>query len=316
MDLRDSPVLMFTASTPTPTPTDESDAPASPPVRPDVAREAARATAGLDLPSPVAPKKPRYTPVPTQFQHQFTPVLNQYRQQFTPAPKPFQAQLPASDSSYMWPPGVHALAGLDELLICPSKDSVFKIKNAEKEVLFTAETEDEVECCWWTGSKETTSMFIVKNTDHQEVFYVRRTFEPNGCFLTNSSTSIDVTFPSEVPVGHVITEGRKYVLTNPSADVLLRVWRDGLMCGPRPYKIYSDDGEEVGSIECHNSAKNRLVFPADQQIRNKVLLLGTALDIITRYRCRRPETQASAAVKLFPLEKITPKEIRERVLKV
>lgn len=121
MDLRDSPVLMFTASTPTPTPTDESDAPASPPVRPDVAREAARATAGLDLPSPVAPKKPRYTPVPTQFQHQFTPVLNQYRQQFTPAPKPFQAQLPASDSSYMWPPGVHALAGLDELLICPSK---------------------------------------------------------------------------------------------------------------------------------------------------------------------------------------------------
>lgn len=121
MDLRDSPVLMFTASTPTPTPTDESDAPASPPVRPDVAREAARATAGLDLPSPVAPKKPRYTAVPTQFQHQFTPVLNQYRQQFTPAPKPFQAQLPASDSSYMWPPGVHALAGLDELLICPSK---------------------------------------------------------------------------------------------------------------------------------------------------------------------------------------------------
>lgn len=69
-----------------------------------------------------------------------------------------------------------------------SPDSVFKIKNAEKEVLFTAETEDEVECCWWTGSKETTSMFIVKNTDHQEVFYVRRTFEPNGCFLTNSST--------------------------------------------------------------------------------------------------------------------------------
>lgn len=49
------------------------------------------------------------------------------------------------------------------------------------------------------------------------------------------------------------------------------------------FQIYSDDGEEVGSIECHNSAKNRLVFPADQQIRNKVLLLGTALDIVSVY---------------------------------
>lgn len=181
--------------------------------------------------------------------------------------------LPIPDSQTFCPPGAEPLLNIQELIVYPSRGRIFKIKNAQKEVVLEAKMKSLSDCCVCCGPNAYQMGFTIRTINKQEVAYMR-SFTDSINWFSADDRHMDITVLPDVPIGSIQTAGsHEYIISNPSTDSVFTLKQKKSFFSVKPHQIFTAGGEEIGCITCCYNGKHRLVLPGNLPVQSKILLL-------------------------------------------
>ncbi|KAG7171802.1 hypothetical protein Hamer_G000718, partial [Homarus americanus] len=212
--------------------------------------------------------------LPQNYTHEPLPYVLIPREQLQPV-------VPGQLTDTFCPAGFECLLTAQEIKVYPSQSRVIKIKNPQKELVFTAKYEYEgdcLTCCCEAGGQ---MGFTIRTPDKRPLAYMKK-FNDSGFFT--DIKYMDVSVIPDVPLGRIQCKNNtKFTISNTSGDQLFIIRRKTSFLSNTIYEINRPDGPVFALIEVAG-IKHKLKVPPDMQWILWVSGCGTALTYVNKQR--------------------------------